>query len=384
MATAQAGHEVKAYEAEHDGWLANTDKRISPLLQSQQNSMVTQKALAQMKSQLGLTHNQASEKSKKVLLGMANVSDKALLTNMFTSWSEHVKREKRETEIEKEYREQIDAAYQKLFDYKESKKSNVKGILNRAVLANIQQLLSVVIGAFKEEVEIAKRRRESAESVQEMEGKLQKMSNAKASNAQRVVARMNAGSEDGLIGMCWAAWVRFCVEYKKNKELEEAVKSSEQKIAAFMSKQKDSAKSVLSRVTASSETGIVHSFFTAWAEMFLENKKATQFQEELNQKSAQLSSFSTNNKKNAMSATKRAALIVEQGYYVLVFGHWKRDAKIERVVRYGRETNLRRKEKLVEVKGLFKNFASELETNLKEGTPRVDGSRKSKNPSSPK
>jgi len=210
------------------------------------------------------------------------------------------------------------------------------------------------------------------------------MSNAKASNAQRVVARMNAGSEDGLIGMCWAAWVRFCVEYKKNKELEEAVKSSEQKIAAFMSKQKDSAKSVLSRVTASSETGIVHSFFTAWAEMFLENKKATQFQEELNQKSAQLSSFSTNNKKNAMSATKRAALIVEQGYYVLVFGHWKRDAKIERVVRYGRETNMRRKEKLVEVKGLFKNFASELETNLKEGTPRVDGSRKSKNPSSPK
>jgi len=45
---------------------------------------------------------------------------------------------------------------------------------------------------------------------------------------------------------------------------------------------------------------------------------------------------------------------------------------------------MRRKEKLVEVKGLFKNFASELETNLKEGTPRVDGSRKSKNPSSPK
>jgi len=116
----------------------------------------------------------------------------------------------------------------------------------------------------------------------------------------------------------------------------------------------------------------------------LKTKKATQFQDELNKKASQLDAFADKNKKSAMSATQRTAQIVDQGYLVLVFSLWKRDAKIERIVRYGRETNLKRKEKLVEVKGLFKNFANELESNLKAGTPRISGAKRSKTPTSPK
>ena len=57
---------------------------------------------------------------------------------------------------------------------------------------------------------------------------------------------------------------------------------------------------------------------------------------------------------------------------IMVFSGWKRDVKLERMKRYGQGKNNQRKQQLVNVKGLFKNFANELETGLKEGTPRVD------------
>jgi len=56
--------------------------------------------------------------------------------------------------------------------------------------------------------------------------------------------------------------------------------------------------------------------------------------------------------------------------FLAIFSLWKREWKCERLKRYGQEKNMRRKQELIGVKGLFKNFASELETSLKEGTPR--------------
>jgi len=130
------------------------------------------------------------------------------------------------------------------------------------------------MAAFKEEVEAKKRFAETQAGVAEIENRLQQMSGSKAANAQKVVARMNAGSNDSLIGMCLTAWIRFSADYKKNQEMELAVQASEKKIAEFMKKQNDSAKGVLGRMTAASETGLLHSAFTAWAEFFFEDKKS--------------------------------------------------------------------------------------------------------------
>merc|ERR1712125_220264 len=43
MVVAQAGGEVRAQESEHDKWMAETDARMAPLLQSQAQAMVSQK-----------------------------------------------------------------------------------------------------------------------------------------------------------------------------------------------------------------------------------------------------------------------------------------------------------------------------------------------------
>merc|ERR1719220_830966 len=51
---------------------------------------------------------------------------------------------------------------------------------------------------------------------------------------------------------------------------------------------------------------------------------------------------------------------------------WKKDSKVERIRRLGKDKDAKRKKELVGVKSMFKSFASELETSLTSGTPRVD------------
>mmetsp|Transcript_130367 Transcript_130367/g.225384 ORF Transcript_130367/g.225384 Transcript_130367/m.225384 type:complete len:93 (-) Transcript_130367:219-497(-) len=78
----------------------------------------------------------------------------------------------------------------------------------------------------------------------------------------------------------------------------------------------------------------------------------------------------------------RSAYLNELGTYIVVFMYWKKDTKVERMRRWAKEKNDKKKKQLIGVKGLFKNFATELEQGLKDGTPRVDQSKKSRSRSS--
>merc|ERR1712079_841382 len=132
------------------------------------------------------------------------------------------------------------------------------------------------------------------------------------------------------------------------------------------------AHSVLSRLTAESQAGLLSGAFFGWLEELQAEKDSAEMEQVLNQKSAQLNGFASKNKGAAMNATQKKAQIEEQNLLIPIFCLWKREAKVERMRRFGKEKNLKRKQELQGVKGLFKNFASELEENLKEGTPRVE------------
>merc|ERR1711943_64962 len=81
--------------------------------------------------------------------------------------------------------------------------------------------------------------------------------------------------------------------------------------------------------------------------------------------------FGARNKASAGSAMDRAAAAAEMSTLIVIFWYWKRETKVERMRRYARDKNTKKKQQLIGVKGLFKNFASELEAGLKYGTPRV-------------
>merc|ERR1719263_651139 len=207
-----------------------------------------------------------------------------------------------------------------------------------------------------------------------LEERMSKFTADQSAKSKAVMGRMSAGSNDGLKSLCMQAWIQAMAEAKKNKEFEDAVKAEQEKLKAFQDKQKEGATGVLNRMSAASESGLLGMILTAWIEVFTEQKKAYEMEAMLHGAGGKFGSFNDKNSKSAMSLTERAALAQDIGSMLVIFWYWKRELKVETMRRYAREKNNKKKQQLVGVKGLFKNFANELEAGLKEGTPRVESS----------
>merc|ERR1711988_1808223 len=187
----------------------------------------------------------------------------------------------------------------------------------------------------------------------------------------------------GLQTFVFQAWQRFCEEYNKNKEMEDAVKASEQKVAQFMKQQNEGAKSVLNRMSMGNDTGLLGTVWKSWNDWIAENKRTAELQEILQANAAKMSDFTGKNKNCAKSAMQRAAEAQDIAAVLVIFMNWKKEAKVQAMRRYGKEKNTKRKEQLQGVKGLFKNFANELDGSLKAGTPRIEPKRKGRATSTP-
>lgn len=370
MAVAQAGQEVLAHEQDHDAWINVTDARMSPLLQSQANAMVSQKALVDAKAQLEGHRVNANEKTKRVLMSLAGGSAEALKASSFVSWSELVKQIKRENEIRVEYEVEIEQAEKKLQDYILSQTGIMRNMINKRHLETTNGLLGACIDAFKQNVEEGKEELKKAEEMKELEAKLSQFSKDQVQKSKKVLDRMNAGTDQGLVHFIFQAWLQFMEEYRKNRDFEDAVKAEEAKIAEFMKKQNEGAKSVLTRMSCASDTGLLDQCMKGWIEVFNEQKKANELEDMLNSASGRFNEFSSRNKSSAKGCMDRAAEAADMSQYIVIFCYWKREYKTERMRRYARDKNTKKKQQLIGVKGLFKNFANELEAGLKDGTPR--------------
>lgn len=371
MFVAQAGTDCRTKEVAHDEWLQEAREKMCPLLQAQSTAMVIHKALAEANAKFGSARQDANSKSKKVLMGMCAKSSQALLTTVVASWADLVKTTKREAVIREEYEEEIQAAEGKLIAYKAAQVANIRNVLNRSAARDTTALLELCFKELVDNVEEVKRNAAMTGAVQELEDKLKSFAAEAAENAKKVLTGMNAGNDASLVTMVFGAWQKFRLDYLQNKDMEDAVKAAEQKLKDFEQKHKDDARGVLSRMTTASESGMRAEFFQAWASHVLDEKKAALLAEGMQNKGSQLGDFKNRNKSSAMSEMLRMALCEDIGLMIACTGLWKKEAKVEGTKRLAREKNAKKKSQLIGVKTLFKNFASELDTNLKNSTPRL-------------
>lgn len=290
----------------------------------------------------------------------------------FTSWKDHMSRLKREEEIRKEYEAELEEATKRLAEYQKQQVDTVRNVLLRGAEGAQRMLVQTCFEAFREEV-LEKKRNEALQgNVKALENKLKTFAETTASNAKRVLTRMNDGNTESLKNMCWKAWNQFVEDYKKDKEMNDAVKLAEQKMNEFKSKGNDGAKSVLNRMSSANESGLVQTYFQAWAELYKEEKTSSEMSALLQSRQGQMSGFAARNKTSAMNEMNRMVWAQEGGTLVCIIAKWKQECRVEGMLRYGHEKNKKRKEQLQGVKGLFKSFATDLENGLKDGTPRVE------------
>merc|ERR1719240_1786666 len=282
MSIVQAGAEVVALKQQHEGWATDTEARMSKLLRGQDDAMQAQKQLAAAQAQLGHFQGSHKDNAYKAMMGVAGKNDRAMMDSFITNWKAVVDRTKKEAEIRIEYEERIEAAQKRLFDYKQSQKGNAKGVLMRQAASGDSALVGEVFAYLCKEPQQRKADEEAAKKLAEIEARLAAQSGKNKDNAKAVLMRNLAQGDNMLMDVCVEAWKSWLVDYKKNKDEEDAVKAQELKMAEFMKQKSEGAKGIIDRMNASTDSGLCEHIVSTWVQYFKDVKKAEEMEAMLN------------------------------------------------------------------------------------------------------
>merc|ERR1719161_3432550 len=296
MSTVQAGTEVTALKAQHENWTTDTESRMSKLLRGQDDAMQAQKQLAAAQAQLGHFQGSHKDKAYKAMMGVAGKNDRAAMDACITNWKAVVDRTKKEAEIRIEYEERIEASQKRLFDYKQSQKGNAKGVLLRQAAAGDGALVGEVFAYLCKEPQQRRADEEAAKKLAEIEAKLSAQAGKNKDNAKAVLMRNLAQGDNMLMDVCLEAWKSWLVEYKKNKESEDAVKAAEAKVAAFMKQKSEGAKGIIDKMNSATDSGLVEHVISTWVSYQKEKKKAEEMEALIMGANGKFASFGERNK----------------------------------------------------------------------------------------
>merc|ERR1719287_236949 len=112
-----------------------------------------------------------------------------------------------------------------------------------------------------------------------LNAKMANFSKEQSAKSKAFMARLNSGSAQGLMTLCFSAWIQLMAEAAKTKEMEKAVKESEAKMAEFMKRANEGAKAVLGSISGSTDTGLITMCWKAWVQFIDELKEALKMEE---------------------------------------------------------------------------------------------------------
>jgi len=176
---------------------------------------------------------------------------------------------------------------------------------------------------------------------------------------------MSAGSDLGLLGLTISAWQQFLQDYKKNKEVEDAVKEQERKTQEYLDAKKGQSKGVLDRLNAATDSGLVEHIMSTWAAQFAEDKKAKEMEDLLNGGDSKFRSFNDRQKGNAQGVMGRVSEQIQINCILRCLMAWATDTKCERIVHFYNKKMDSKQSQLSSVQGMFKNFATQLDSGMK-------------------
>merc|ERR1712178_445826 len=192
-------------------------------------------------------------------------------------------------------------------------------------------------------------------------------------NTKKVMTRMTAGNDQALLSLCWQAWDSFVQEYKKNKEMEDAVKAAEKQLADFTKKKSEEAKGVLNRMSGATDSGLVASIFTAWRDFFMDLKQSRELEAMMANADSGFKSLNMKQKNAANGVMSRLHRTEEEIFIDSVFQNWATESALSKVMKHYAGKMDQKKHQLEAVQTMFKSFAVQLEQGIGNAanTPRT-------------
>jgi len=209
-----------------------------------------------------------------------------------------------------------------------------------------------------------------------MEAKLAGASAAQTENTKKVMSRMAAGSDNALLSVVLGSWVQWLADYKKNKDMEDAVKKQEAQMQEYLKQKKDGAKAVLDKMNSATDSGLVEHVISTWAQHYNDQKEALKMEAIMAENEAKFASLNGRQKDNAKGVMGRVNEQMELNCLLRHFSMWATDTKMERIIKHYTSKMEGKKHQLQSVQSLFKNFAQQLDQGLKADADSARDSRR--------
>jgi|EP00927_Polykrikos_kofoidii_P049156 uncharacterized protein YifE (UPF0438 family) len=380
QAVIEAGVEISTLVKLQSDWGTSMDTRVKRLAGCANEAAQLKSQYEAIVSQTATFGDAQNDKAKGVLGTMAASSHKTFMMSVFRGWLGSHLRDKMEGSIHQSFRRQIEDANLKLVNYQKAQFKNTREVLQRKARGVDNVTMVYALRAWSKVAEDNKDGEALAEKNEQMRNKLLQYKQSSQDNTKRVMTRMAGDNDEQLLSMVFQALVTYVIEYQKNKELEDQVKEAEQRIAQFTEEKSSEAKKVLHRMLASTENGLIVFVMTSWVTSFKEEKKHREFQNGLNAAEHKFSMLSGRQKKAARNMADRTNKIDEENFITMVFTHWHLEVKMDKVYNHYSTKMEQKKNQLQEVRSMFQTFATQLEqttgnsprSNAKHGGKKKD------------
>lgn len=359
-----AAREVVDVRKQQKTWYNNMSKRMARLTSCAAVAEKAQQQLLAVEAQLSQFGENQNAKNKKVLMGMSDGKSSQLVHTCFSGWVGHYLKYKAQIVMRSKYEKMAVDAEDRLIQYREKKIVNIRNVLMRKAGESDNLLAALCVETWQEYLDDAKKQGGTKEEMERMQRMLVDQRENAKSNTTAVMTRMAADSDDALVSGCFAGWVKFSEEYKKDKEVEDQVKATEKALAAHMAAKKEDAKGVLDRMAGASGSGLVMQCLKGWKEHIEEDKKDRELANVLNGNADRFKSLQDRQAGNARGVQTRVNDQMKTNLMLRCIGVWQIDAKVARIEKYYLSKLEGKRKQLQSCQTLFKSFAAQLEQGL--------------------
>lgn len=360
----EAGREVGELQGIHQSWDTSMALRIARLIRCSEEADQAALDLEQVQLSIERFPKEQNAKTQKVLLSLIENRRRGLQALAFVGWSAWSAKSRQEKRLESKFSSEVEGLDGKLFNCKASQLTTVRSVINRKAADEQDTIQMDVYAAWKRYVYMEADSREAAAKLKAARAKLSNAKVAQKENAKKSMVRMTAGEDEAMMALVLGAWINWLAEYRKNKEFEDAVKASEVKVREYMKRKTDNAREMLQRMQGATESGLVHSVFTAWSEDFKAGARTRAVEATINSQQEQIKALNTRQKATAKSFGKRNGYMQDDILTMQIFMNWYTEVRTEHVRRHYMGKMDTKEQKFEAVQTMIKSFANQLEQGI--------------------
>mmetsp|Transcript_51437 Transcript_51437/g.122289 ORF Transcript_51437/g.122289 Transcript_51437/m.122289 type:complete len:599 (-) Transcript_51437:83-1879(-) len=177
--------------------------------------------------------------------------------------------------------------------------------------------------------------KEAQEELQQLRDQYERMSRRAKANASKVLGRLTDSSDTSLSNIAYQAWLASLVEVRMEKEIEAATAEAKERLDEFLARNKATSRSVLDRVSAGTDAGVLSFCFATWRTAVRDDQEARLLEGRIGESKKRIEAFKSQKQSEARQILDRMSASSETGLLSMIVGCWLlcvQDQKREREV----------------------------------------------------